>query len=197
MDTSMKTLRDIFDDIDWNDEDARSIAIMRIASNPERYRREVLKRYEKKKQVNSKICKDCGICCKQAPCHYSPKDFKGKLTYRSLKKEIDKGYISIIPIPKEYLDTPTKKKQIFVLRVRGIHRPISDIPMSVPCKMLTKKGCAFSYSERPKGGRMFIPREIDGEKACFPVYDISLCAADWIPYTHILKRLYNHYQKPK
>ena len=44
---------------------------------------------------NLEICSKCkGFCCKRMGCHFSPDDFKD-LTFDGLKKEIDKGYISI------------------------------------------------------------------------------------------------------
>lgn len=48
-----------------------------------------------KKIENKQLCKKCGgRCCKRMGCHYSPEDFK-EITYESLKKEIEKGFISI------------------------------------------------------------------------------------------------------
>ena len=44
---------------------------------------------------NKELCSACGgICCKNMGCHYSPDDFSD-LSFEGLKKEIDKGYISI------------------------------------------------------------------------------------------------------
>ena len=48
-----------------------------------------------KKMENKQLCKECGgRCCKIMGCHYSPDDFE-EITYESLKKEIEKGFISI------------------------------------------------------------------------------------------------------
>lgn len=195
MDTSLETMRDILD-IDWSRADAMSIAIMKIMEDPEGYRRKVLKRYQEQEQVNSKMCKDCGACCKQAPCHYAPADFNnGKITYDILKAEIDKGYISIIAEPKEATDFFTPYSHTYLLRIRGKNRPVSDIATTVPCSILTDTGCKLTYKERPTGGKMFIPREVSGEKTCFSVYDSDMCRKDWLPYHRILKKLFEFYQK--
>lgn len=197
MDASLETLRDIYDDLNWQKaEEAIITASMRMMEDPDGYRRKVLERYMKHEQVDSKLCKNCGACCKQAPCHYAPMDFNnGKITYKILKKEIDKGYISIIAEPKEDTDIFTVNKYTYLLRIRGKNRPVSDIAVSVPCGILTENGCMLSYKERPTGGKMFIPRKGPDGIACFSVYDSDMCRKDWLPYQRVLKKLYEFYEK--
>jgi len=44
---------------------------------------------------NLDICRECGgKCCKNMGCQFSPDDFK-KISFNALKKEIEKGHISI------------------------------------------------------------------------------------------------------
>lgn len=190
MDESLERLQE---DIDLLKEDDNTF--MQVNKSPEWYRK-VLNRYMKQKQENPKLCKGCGICCKQAPCHYAPIDFNnGKITYGILKKEIDKGYISIIAEPKEEKVGLFEDKYTYFLRVRGKNRPVADIAVSVPCSMLTDTGCKFSYKKRPTGGKMLIPRGDSEKRTCFLVYTIYLCREDWMPYQKILGRLFRIYRK--
>ena len=57
--------------------------------------RSLEKNYDLARNVNEEVCKKCrGVCCKQCGCHFSPDDFK-EISYEYLKKELEKGYISI------------------------------------------------------------------------------------------------------
>lgn len=149
---------------------------------------------DKRSTTNSELCNNCkGKCCKNCGCFLSPQDF-GKISYKALNKELQKGYISIDLVRKSnYV-----KKGTLVLRIRNIDSPIVDIKRSSKkhqCMMLTPKGCSFSYEERPLGGKLFIPLvNSEGIGVCYPKYSYIECAREWQPYSRILKKLYKNYR---
>ena len=66
--------------------------------------RKIEKNYDISKNVNSTICAECGgTCCKSCGCHFSPSDFED-LSFDGLKKELQKGYISIDYVDGELID---------------------------------------------------------------------------------------------
>lgn len=194
MDCSKETLRAIYGIEKINLEDKKSLEVFKeISTNPDGYRKKVLELYMQKEQTDCETCSKCGgECCKNAPCHYSPNDF-GKITYRRLKKYIDRGNISIVYV-RTHEDEFENRSEIYILRVRGENRPISDFVgrENITCSMLTDKGCEFSYDERPLGGKMMIARK---NMQCFSVYDSEMCFKDWLPYQRILKKLFKKYAK--
>ena len=70
------------------------------------------------------VCSSCGgYCCKRCGCHYSPDDFS-EISYEYLRKEIEKGYISIDYVDREAL---LAKRGVYFLRVRNVEAPILDV----------------------------------------------------------------------
>lgn len=140
-----------------------------------------------KKMENKQLCKECGgRCCKRMGCHYSPEDFK-EITYESLKKEIEKGFISIDwwegnPFENEIDDDIDRA---YYLRIRNKDGKIVDPSWGGECILLTDDGCPLSYEERPKGARMLEPDEY----GCISYYNKQQAARDWYKYNDILSKL--------
>lgn len=138
---------------------------------------------------NKELCKQCGgRCCKTCGCHYSPEDFKD-LTFEGLKREIDKGFISIDWWEGNPFEDDRNIFRGLFLRIRNINSPIVDASWGGRCILLTDTGCPVSYEERPKGARLLIP----SEEGCRLEYDKRDCAKDWYKYRDILSKLYDEY----
>lgn len=149
------------------------------------------------------VCTNCGgECCKFMGCHYSPDDFEN-ISFDSLKKQIDKGHISIDwwegnPFDEE---DDFSIQRAFFLRIRNINKydkdlsPIVDPSFGGICSLLTETGCSISYDNRPKGGRELIPRKRDKD-ICISNYDKKQCAIEWYKYNEILYDLYKNYNEP-
>ena len=137
---------------------------------------------------NKELCSACeGICCKNMGCHYSPDDFSD-LSFEGLKKEIDKGYISIDWW--DYLEFEGKEyERGYFLRVRNEYAPIVDPSWEGVCILLTEDGCPLSFEERPKGARLLIP----SVNKCKSLYTKEDSCIDWIKYHDILEKLHNYY----
>lgn len=135
---------------------------------------------------NLEICAKCGgSCCKGMGCHYSPEDFSD-LSLDGLKKEIDKGHISIDWWEGNPFDNEEWIPKAYFLRVRNVDAPVVDASWGGRCSLLTEKGCSLSYGERPKGGRMLIPHE---SHRCKVEYTKDECARDWYEYIDVLREL--------
>lgn len=136
------------------------------------------------------ICKKCkGSCCKTMGCHYSPEDFKD-LSFEGLKAEIDRGFISIDWWEGNPFYDDRNIRQAYYLRSRHINSNIVDASWGGVCSLLTKKGCSLCYKDRPKGGRLLIPKE---DKNCIPKYTKEQAAMDWYKYNDILVQLVDYY----
>lgn len=139
----------------------------------------VLEKSKTAEKENINLCAECrGLCCRKKGCAYSPDDFKD-LSFKGLKKEIDKGFISI-----------AFEAQNIILRVRHVNANIVDIDSKGPCMLLTEKGCMLSFEERPKQGRELIPIE---KGVCIPIYSIEECAKEWKQYNEVLEELRDYY----
>lgn len=151
-----------------------------------------------KKMENKQLCKECGgNCCKRMGCHYSPDDFK-EITYESLKKEIEKGFISIDwwdgnPFENGSTDDIDRA---YYLRIRHKDSEIVDPSWGGECILLTDDGCPLSYEERPKGARLLEPSEYN----CISHYNKRQAAKDWYKYNDILYKLvedFDYYEEDK
>lgn len=140
---------------------------------------------------NLELCSKCkGKCCKAMGCHFSPDDFED-LSFEGLKKEIDKGYISIDWWEGNPFDTDNRKEipRAFFLRIRNRDSKIINPSWGGVCSLLTDKGCILSYNKRPKGGRDLIPAVPE----CRITYTKDQCARDWYKYNDILSELEDYY----
>ena len=152
--------------------------------------RSLKKDYNISKNVNLEICSQCGgKCCKWCGCHFSPDDFE-QITFDYLKKEIEKGYISI-----DYVDGKMIYETfgIFILRIRNQDSPIVDSGFRrTPCILLTEKGCKLDYEHRPTGGKLLIPSKTLSNKTtidCHQTYSIVNCCYEWKSHQKILHDL--------
>lgn len=140
---------------------------------------------------NREICTKCGgKCCKHMGCHYSPMDFKD-LSYEGLKKEIDKGHISIDWWNGNPFDDDRNISRVYYLRVRNIESEIVDGSWGGRCSLLTENGCSLTFNDRPKGGRKLIPQEIG---ACKDLYTKKDCVIEWYEYNETMTKLAKEYK---
>ena len=163
--------------------------------NPERT---IVKDFTDEKNVNPKICSECGgECCKRCGCHFSPDDFE-EISFEFLKKELEKGYISIDYVDGEFL---YQFYGIYILRMRNQDAPIVDTWYKrSPCILLTENGCKLDYEHRPTGGKLLIPSNmfypVSGklERICRTTYGIEECCYEWRPYQKILHELVKYFK---
>lgn len=138
---------------------------------------------------NFEICKRCGGgCCKSYGCFYSPKDFKD-LSYEALKELIEKGNISIDSFDIDLNDDEPRlqeRQRNYFLRARHVGGQVVDFSYGGVCKMLTDKGCSYSWNERPYGGKKLIPSK---NHKCLGGYTKKECALDWLDHIEVLERL--------
>ncbi len=125
------------------------------------------------------VCK--GSCCRRMACHYSPRDFKD-LSFESLKKEIEKGRISI--------DWWEAEEPEYYLRARHVNASIVDPSFGGICINLTEDGCSLSFEDRPLGGKAVKP---DPMMRCQNSYTKEMCKEEWKPYSQTLKRLAEYF----
>lgn len=126
------------------------------------------------------ICK--GECCRQMGCHYSPRDF-ADLSYEGLKKEIEKGKISI--------DWWEAEEPEYYLRARHVDCSVVDPSWGGVCVNLTETGCSLSFEDRPLGGKCLKP---DPLNMCKNSYSKEDCKNEWKPYREILVDLVQHFR---
>ncbi len=159
----------------------------------------IKKDYTVEETTNPKLCAQCGgRCCQGCGCHFSPDDFKD-ISFEGLKKELEKGYISI-----DCVDGDAFNRQGFflILRIRNHKAKIVDLnyERGEPCVLLTEKGCKLSYAQRPAGGRLLIPIQLEFKGFtclnCHSAYTIEDCCMEWKPYQKVLSELV-HYFKDK
>ena len=158
--------------------------------------RSLEKDYDISKNVNTSICAKCGgACCKVCGCHFSPDDFQ-EISFESLKKEIENGYISIDYVDGEMIHSDNG---VYILRVRNQDSPIVDMLFRgrVQCILLGKNGCKLDYEHRPTGGKLLIPDSISIVKhkmQCMNKYSIRDCCYEWLPHKKILYQLVQYFE---
>lgn len=151
------------------------------------------------RNVNSRICSECGgECCKRCGCQYSPDDFKD-ISFEGLKRELEKGYISIDYVDGEVI---LQSFGVYILRVRNQDSPIVDTGFrnKGPCILLTEKGCKLSYKKRPSGGKLLIPSDklagfLTPKRQCKSQYPIEDCCYEWKPHQKLLSQLADYFQE--
>lgn len=156
-------------------------------------KRVIVKDYNNPDNVDSETCARCGgICCKKCGCHFSPEDFKD-LSYEGLKKEIEKGYISIDYVDGEII---CSSYGAYILRIRNQGAPIVDTDYSrrAPCILLGKRGCKLTYEQRPAGAKLLIPNVVNNVLDCYAMYSIDDCCYEWKPYQKVLSALRQHFE---
>ena len=152
----------------------------------------VPKDYDVTKNININYCTQCGgECCKRCGCECSPDDFDD-LSFDGLRREIEKGYISIECIKGDVIE---KINDSLILRIRNKNSPIVDyVTRKTECILHTKDGCKLSYEERPSGGKLLIPsNRKEGiffkRRCCHSSYSIEACCYEWSPHQSVLLNL--------
>lgn len=158
--------------------------------------RSIKKDYSDTKNINSKVCSQCGgKCCKRCGCPFSPDDFED-ISFEYLKKELEKGYISIDYVDGEMI---LEDFGIYILRARNQDMPIVDVGFrrGTPCILLTEKGCKLDYEHRPSGGKLLVPdQEFESHESlrCHSNYDMDDCCHEWKPHQKILSQLVQYFK---
>ena len=130
-----------------------------------------------------KYCAICrGKCCRFAACHYSPSDF-ADLTFEGLKKELEKGRISI-----DWWEADTPE---YYLRARHVGEPIVCGSWGGVCVNLTESGCSLSWEERPLGGKALKP----SPTFCTSSYTKEECKEEWKSYADVLRQLVSYFEE--
>lgn len=124
------------------------------------------------------ICR--GKCCRFYGCHYSPSDF-ADLTFDGLKKELEKGRISI-----DWWEADTPE---YFLRARHVGEPIVCGSWGGVCVNLTDSGCSLSWEERPLGGKALKP----DRTFCTSSYTKEECKEEWKSYADVLRQLVDYF----
>ena len=165
---------------------------------PELPYRSVPKNYEDARNVDPEICKGCGQCCKRCGCYFSPDDFE-EISFEFLKKEIEKGYISIESYDGE---ASMQGISVYILRARNQGRGIVDsCRKDTPCILLGENGCKLDYQRRPSGGKLMMPEEKffinsmgEKQKSCRTSYTMINCCYEWLPHKWILAQLVEYFK---
>ena len=156
-------------------------------------RSHVIKEYNIETDTNSELCSKCGgKCCKKCGCHFSPDDFE-EISYEYLKKELEKGYISIDYVHPEMCFSSNGG---YILRIRNSKAKIVDTGLErSPCILLTDTGCKLDYFHRPSGAKLLIPSEDNNHIfTCESKYSIEDCCIEWKPYQSILHKLVKYFK---
>lgn len=159
--------------------------------------RSVTKDYEAAENVDTRVCKECGgECCKRCGCEFSPDDFE-EISFEFLKREIEKGFITIEFIDDSLYD---QLDGMMILRVRNRRSPIVDCAWKkTPCILLTPEGCKLDYEHRPTGGKLLRPSTekvgtIFRRRKCSSTYSIAACCYEWWPHQKILFELAEYFK---
>jgi len=154
-------------------------------------------------------CEKCGgVCCKRMPCHLSPDDIKGGVSYETLSALLDTGdyainwWESYQPDGLEYdVDKacedpnydPPPYYHGYYIRARVDGADIVDPSWGGRCVLLTDSGCSLTFEDRPKGGRMVIASE-KGIGYCISEYTKEKSVDDWWKYHNLLETLSEEYE---
>lgn len=142
------------------------------------------------KYVDHDMCSECGgQCCKENGCIYLPNDFN-KLDFHSLKKEINKGYISVSGQPFAGF---AGDAWTFLLYLRARNEGASEVDLITsggPCKLLNENGCLLDEENRPSLGLLVKPTKVGGP--CEKMYASDL-VLNWLDYDNVLAQLVRYY----
>lgn len=137
-----------------------------------------------KNNENKELCKKCdGKCCKKSGCDYSADDLK-KVTKDYIVQLLEEGNTSIVAyFDIRIINGKPKFLPTLYLRARNKGRGEIDLfSLKRTCSLLTKKGCPYSFYERPTGGKNLVPHE----NGCYQLQDPKTILNSWIPYQSIL-----------
>lgn len=141
---------------------------------------------------NHDVCQKCGgKCCQRYGCAFAPGDFKN-LSFESLKKLLDKGFVSIAPISGIQSGL---QNGILTLKVRNLGSQVCETEGDIlrPCILWDSKiGCPFDDDNRPYGGKCL---RATPDVGCLYGYSYKQRAEDWLPYQETLKKLWYYFKE--
>ena len=143
---------------------------------------------------NPVVCSQCGgQCCKNMACQFSPDDFQD-LSYKALKREIQKGNISIDWWVGDIDPRKNRLEKTYFLRMRNKGYGIVDGSWGGQCAIWNPDtGCPLPFEKRPKGARLLIPHL---SKPCDDKgYTKEMGVMDWRPHYKTLKKLATYFKK--
>lgn len=171
------------------------------------YRR-IVKGLDINTNTDYEICSECkGECCRRSGCPFSPVDFE-EISFKFLKKEIEKGHISIEFVPEDILFVDTWGAcGLYFLRARNKNAPIVEdarLRMKsqtiLPCILLRDDGCALDFEHRPSYGKSMIPSSEfhileNGKKVrtCPSKYSLEDVFMEWRPFQQIIYDLVEYF----
>lgn len=140
---------------------------------------------------DKKICKDCGLCCKQGGCGYLPSDFE-KMSYGYLKEKLEDGKISIEAQIVPYIDSEKPSCNISLdLRARNNDRGIVDlISYDSGCSLLKPNGCYYDDKDRPSYDKFLKP---DINRNCKQMIDQKTGLMAWAKHQDTLNGLVKYF----
>lgn len=138
---------------------------------------------------NRDICSKCGgKCCKKSGCDYYPEDIKSS-AYKDILKILEEGNISVVScFQTQKIKDKIVINPVLYLRARNTNRDIIDLlSFKTKCMMLTEKGCAYDYENRPTGGKMLVPNE--NGKCHRDNEELKDFIEKWKPYQKSLEKI--------
>jgi len=111
------------------------------------------------KNENLDICKKCGgMCCKKSGCDLWLDDIEDKTLKGVLQLLASEKYSIVALMNFKMINGKMCNMPFLYLRARNKGRDIIDLlSMKTTCVNLTSDGCAFSYEDRPSGGKNLTP----------------------------------------
>ena len=114
------------------------------------------------KNENKELCSECGgYCCKKSGCDYYVSDFK-RIDKNTILEALASEKISIVSafVFERLNDDKIVATPFLYLRARNQDRDIVDLySVKTTCMSLTETGCAYTYENRPGGGKNLIPQK--------------------------------------
>lgn len=140
------------------------------------------------KNENKELCSECGgYCCKKSGCDYYVSDFK-RIDKNTILEALASKKISIVSafVFERLNDDKIVATPFLYLRARNQDRDIVDLySVKTTCMSLTETGCAYTYENRPGGGKNLIPQK----PICKPLLDPIEQIKAWAPYQGLLSKI--------
>jgi len=154
------------------------------------------KNLDENKNCDYEKCKACGgKCCKRCGCFFSPDDFKD-LSFEGVKKEIDKGYITIELIDGDLFCV---NGFVYTPRIRNVGDSVLcglfDYVPRKSCMLLTENGCKLDYEHRPSGGKLLIPGKVGKDVDCYTKYGTREVLKEWKAHQQLMLDLVHYYER--
>lgn len=138
---------------------------------------------------NSKLCSNCGECCSNAPCIFSPYDFLDICDIDYMRNILNTGLICISKSPND--------EKTLILRPRG-RQDVKSIYSRAynrnHCILENGKGCMLPAQYRPCQGLLQVPRDDKGVTLHSIMYPDYKLEHDYIPFQKVLETLIYEYR---